>query len=105
MSNANNRKSRSTVSEAAARGDGLETAIIAVVRDNLPVTGLGEPEAALIAFGRELFGQRNISAKTYARALRVFGQTDLSDFITLMAQHASEVPLLIAFDQQGRATE
>ena len=90
-----------TVNEDAARGDGLETAIIDVVRDNLPISGLGEPEAALIAFGRELFGQRNISAETYAQALRVFGQTDLSDFITLMAQHASEVPLLIAFDQQG----
>jgi len=90
------------VSERAARRDGLETAIIDVVRDDLPVTGLDEPEAALIAFGRELFGQRNIRAETYAQALRVFGQTDLSDFITLMARHASEVPLLIAFDQQGQ---
>ena len=89
-----------TINELVARRDGLETAIIDVVRDNRPVTGLDEPEAALIAFGRELFGQRNISAETYAQALGVFGQTDLSDFIALMAQHASELPLLIAFDQQ-----
>ena len=94
-----------TINELAARRDGLETAIIDVVRDNRPATGLDEPEAALIAFGRELFGQRNIRAETYAQALRIFGQTDLSDFITLMAQHASELPLLIAFDQQERETE
>ena len=90
-----------TINELAARRGGLEPAIIDVVRDDLPVTGLDEPEAALIAFGRELFGRRNISAETYAQALRVFGQTDLSDFVTLMAQHASEIPVLIAFDQQG----
>ena len=94
-----------TINELTARRDGLETAIIDVVRDNRPVTGLDEPEAALIAFGRELFGQRNVRAETYAQALRVFGQTDLSDFIALMAQHASELPLLIAFDQQERETE
>ena len=90
-----------SINELAARRDGLETAIIDVVRDDRPVAGLDEAEAALITFGRELFGQRNISAETYAQALRVFGQTDLSDFIALVAQHASELPLLIAFDQQA----
>lgn len=94
-----------SVNEQAARRDGLEMAIIDVIRDDQPVTGLDEPEATLIAFGRELFGQRNVSAETYAQALRVFGQTDLSDFIALMAQHATALPLLIAFDQQERKTE
>ncbi len=94
-----------TINELAARRDGLDTAAIDIVRENRPVTGLDEPEAALITFGRELFGQRNIGAETYAQALSVFGQTDLSDFIALMARHASEVPLLIAFDQQGPETE
>lgn len=94
-----------TINELAARRDGLETAIIDVVRDNRPVTSLDAPEAALIAFGRELFGQRNISAETYAQALRVFGQRDLSDFVALMAQHASELPLLIAVDQRGPETQ
>ena len=94
-----------SVNEQAARRDGLEMAIIDVVRDDRSVAGLDEPEAALIAFGRELFGPRNVSAETYAQALGIFGQTDLSDFIALMAQHATELPLLIAFDQQERKTE
>ena len=94
-----------SVNEQAARRDGLEMAIIDVVRDDRPVTGLDESEAALIAFGRELFGQRHVSAETYAQALRIFDQTELSDFIALMAQHATELPLLIAFDQQERKTE
>ena len=104
-SRAHNQPYHWTINEAAARRDGLETALIDIVRDDQPVTGLDEPEAALIAFGRELFGQRNVSAETYARAMQVFGQTDLADFIALMAQHATELPLLIAFDQQATEIE
>ena len=58
-----------TINELAARRDGLDTAVIDIVRENRPVTGLDEPEAALITFGRELFGQRNIGAETYAQVL------------------------------------
>ena len=110
-SRAHNQPYHWTIHEAAARRDGLETAVIDIVRDDQPVTGpdeldeLDEPEAALILFGRELFGQRNVSAETYARAVEVFGQTDLADFIALMAQHATELPILIAFDQQAGETE
>ena len=39
-------------------------------------------------------------APTYAHALRIFGESDLVDFIELMAQHAHDATLLIAFQQQ-----
>jgi hypothetical protein len=35
-----------------------------------------------------------------ARARELFGQSDLVDFVELMAQHARDSILLIAFDQQ-----
>jgi hypothetical protein len=40
-----------------------------------------------------------VSSQTYARALKVFGERDLADFVDLMAQHAGDGALLTAFDQ------
>lgn len=88
-----------TLSELAARQDGLEPAAIDVVRERKTPAGLGEKEAAIIEFGRELLGQHNVSAETYAHALKVFGETDLVDFVTLVAQHSRDDVVLIGFDQ------
>lgn len=88
-----------TTNELAARKDGLEPAIIDVIRHMKPATGLGEKETAMIQFGRELFGSHYVSAETYARALKIFGERDLVDFVNLMALHADEATMLTAFDQ------
>jgi 4-carboxymuconolactone decarboxylase len=94
-----------TMNELAARKQGLEPMLIDVVRDRKPVSGVGEKEAAVIQFGRELFGRHMVTAETYARALKIFGETDLVDLVDLMAQHATEAALLTAFDQQLPAGE
>ena len=89
-----------TMNEPAAGKDGLNPAVIDFVRLRKPVTGLGEKEAILIQFGRELFGKHYVTAETYARAKQAFGQRDLSDFVVgLMAPHAREATLLTSFDQ------
>ena len=88
-----------TLTELAARKDGLDAAVIDVVRERKPPTGQGEKEAAIIEFGRELLGQHNVSAETYAHALKIFGETDLADFVTLIAQHSRDDVVLIGFDQ------
>jgi 4-carboxymuconolactone decarboxylase len=89
-----------TMNEPAALKDGLEPAIIDLVRYRKPATGLPEKEAVLIEFGRELFGNHNVSAQTWARALKAYGERDLVDFIELMARHAADATLLTAFDQR-----
>ena len=90
-----------TMTELAARRDGLSPAAIDAVRNNMPATGLPAKEATLIQFGRELLGQHNVSADTYARAKATFGQQDLSDFVVnVMAPHTREAVLLTIFDQQ-----
>ena len=88
-----------TLTELAARNDGLDPAIIDIVRERKPPTGQGEKEAAIIEFGLELLGQHNVSAATYAHALKIFGETDLVDFVTLIAQHSRDDVVLIGFDQ------
>jgi 4-carboxymuconolactone decarboxylase len=88
-----------TINEVAALQHGLQPSIIDVVRQRKPSTGLPEKEAALLDFGRELFGKHTVSTQTYDRALKLFGERDLVDFVDLMAQHAGDSALLAAFDQ------
>jgi len=89
-----------TMTEIAAQKDGVSAATIDVIRNRKPTTGLGEKEATVIEFGRELFGKHYVSADLYARALRVFGERDLVDLVGVMAQHADEAAVLTAFDQK-----
>ena len=90
-----------TMTELAARRDGLSAATIDVVRNNTPPTSLSAKEAALIQFGRELLGTHNVTAETYARAKAAFGQQDLSDFVVnVIAPHTREDVILTVFDQQ-----
>jgi hypothetical protein len=88
-----------TMNEVTAHTDGLEPAVINIVRDRKSLTDLSERDAATIQFGRELFGKHMVTVDTYAAALRIFGETDLADLVDLMAQHATEAALLTAFDQ------
>ena len=88
-----------TMTELAAIEHGLETATIDVVRHRRPVTGLADKAAALITLGREILHTHNVSAKTYADAVKLFGTTDLVDLVDVMGEHAADAALLIAFDQ------
>ena len=89
-----------TLTEPMAVENGLDPGVIDIIRDGGPVAGLGEKEAALIEFGRQLFGPHTVTPETYASALEaVGGSTNLVDLVDLMAQHVSDAVLLIAFDQ------
>ena len=87
-------------SEAAARKDGLEAAVIDVVRKDGPVTGLDEKDAAIVQFGRELFRNHTVAPATYQRALKIFGERNLVDLVDLMARAVNDLTLLTAFDQR-----
>ena len=88
-----------TVNEPAALQKGLEPAIVDIVGHRKPAAGLAEKDTVLIELGRELFGKHNVTATTYARALKAFGERDLVDMVSVMAQQATDAALLTAFDQ------
>lgn len=88
-----------TMNEIAAREDGLDAAVLDVVRNGRSLSGLPEKETAIIQFGRELFRNHTVSAATYAHALKTLGERDLIDLVDLMARHVGDVTLLTAFDQ------
>lgn len=89
-----------TVNEPGALKDGLEPALIDVVRHRRPLNGVAEQDAALIQFGRELFASHTVSTQTYASALKAFGERDLVDVVSLMAQQSADAVMLAAFDQR-----
>jgi alkylhydroperoxidase family enzyme len=88
-----------TMNEPIAVMDGVDPRVVDVVRLRQPLNGVGDSEAALIQFGRELFSAHHVSAATYARAVKIFGERDLVDLVGVMAQHAGDAVLLAAFDQ------
>lgn len=89
-----------TVHEGVALQEGLEPAIIDVVRLRQPLTGLGEKETAIIQLGREVFRNHRLSPDTFTRALQLFGSKTLVDLVSLMGNYASTAVLLTTFDQQ-----
>ena len=74
-----------TSHEPVALKAGLEQEIIDVVKYRRRVTGLGEKEALIIVFGRELLGDRKVTSETFAHALKVFGKVGVTDMAGLMA--------------------
>ncbi|HWG77925.1 MAG TPA: hypothetical protein VN660_14195 [Steroidobacteraceae bacterium] len=89
-----------TVNELAATKDGLDRHVIDVIRNREPTTGLSEKDASLIELGRELFDKHYVTAATYARAVKAFGERNLVGLVSVMGQHTGEEVLLAAFDQQ-----
>ncbi|MGD0962541.1 MAG: hypothetical protein ABSA57_01420 [Candidatus Acidiferrales bacterium] len=78
----------------------IEPAIIDIIKYNKPVVGLGEQETAIIALGRGVFGEENLSSATFAELLRLFGRRGTVDLVELMALYLATAAELTAFDQQ-----
>jgi 4-carboxymuconolactone decarboxylase len=74
-----------TSHEPVALEAGLEPAIIDIVKYRKSPAGLGERDALVIRFGRELLGDRRVSAETFTHALNVFGTRNVTDLAGLMA--------------------
>jgi 4-carboxymuconolactone decarboxylase len=86
--------------EDEARRAGVSAEVMDIIRHRRSTDGLNEAEAALIDFGRELFGTHRVTPQTYARIAVVFERRMLVDLVNLMGMYAATAALLIAFDAQ-----
>jgi 4-carboxymuconolactone decarboxylase len=86
--------------EPAALKEGIAPAIIDIIKHGRPVTGIDACDAVIIEFGREMFGARNVTSRTYVRALAQFGPRMLVDLVALMGNYAATAAMLTAFDMQ-----
>jgi 4-carboxymuconolactone decarboxylase len=86
--------------EEEAQRQGLSPELIDIVRYRGSLDAVAEPDAMIIALGRDMFGARNVSSETFARCLANFGRRQLVDLVALMGNYAATAALLTAFDMQ-----
>ena len=86
--------------EDEARRQGITPELIDIVRYRRGLDGVDEPDAIVIALGREIFSARKVSSPTFTRCLQHFGRRALVDLVALMGNYASTAALLTAFDMQ-----
>lgn len=86
--------------ELAALAEGIPPEIIDLVRWRGATAGLAEIDAVVIDLTREIFAARQVSEKTYARALAHFGRRQLVDLVALIGNYAATAALLTAFAMQ-----
>jgi alkylhydroperoxidase family enzyme len=77
----------------------IKQSTIDIIKYNKPPTGLGEKEAAVITFSRELFGERKVSSATFAEVRRRFGPEGTVDLVELMGLYSVASLELTAFDE------
>jgi 4-carboxymuconolactone decarboxylase len=86
--------------EGEALKEGVEPAIIDVIKHRKSTSGLAEADAAVIELGREIFRDHKVKPVTFAKAKALFGPQQLVDLVLLMGNYAGTAALLCAFDIQ-----
>ena len=88
--------------EPIALKEGVEPAVIDVIRHRAPLEGIAEADATIIALVREAIGEKKVSSKTYAAAQGLLGRRLLVDLTALIGHYLSVGVLLNVFDMQLR---
>jgi 4-carboxymuconolactone decarboxylase len=86
--------------EPEALKEGVPQAIIDVIKYRKDTSGLDETSAAIVEFGRQLFGDHKVTPEAFARMKALFGPHKLVDMVMLMGNYAGTAALLTAFDMQ-----
>ncbi len=79
---------------------GLDAHLIDVVRDSRPLTGLGDSDALVISFGRQMFRDRKVDSATFAKAVALFGRRGAMDLVAVMNTYAVSGFFAIAVDER-----
>ncbi len=89
--------------EPEALKEGVEPAVIDVIKHRRSTAGLAETDATIIELGRQVFRDHKVTPETFARAKALFGPNKLVDLVLLMGNYAGTAVLLCAFDMQLHA--
>jgi 4-carboxymuconolactone decarboxylase len=85
--------------EPAGRRQGLEQAVIDVVKYNRNVAGLSDKDATLITFGRALFRQHRVSSELWEKMVSHFGRQRTVQLMMIMGDYFRVGFMLNAVDQ------
>lgn len=87
-----------TMHEPVALKEGLNSRTIDAIKNNRSLSGISDPEAAVIQMVREVFREHHISSDTYASLTEHFGRKDLIQITELMGGGMNSFFLLFMFD-------
>lgn len=85
---------------------GIDAKVIDVVRNNGPLTGLSEKDAAVIRFGRQLLNDKKVDSATFAKVVELWGKRGAMDMVAVMNTYAVSGFFAIAVDEhpaEGKA--
>jgi hypothetical protein len=85
--------------ELAGRRQGLEQAVIDVVKYNKDVASLSDKDATLITFGRTLFREHHVSSELWANMVSQFGRQRTVQLMMIMGEYFKAGFMLNAVDQ------
>jgi 4-carboxymuconolactone decarboxylase len=85
--------------EPAGRRQGLEQAVIDVVKYNQDVASLSDKDATLITFGRALFREHRVSSELWANMVSQFGRQRTVQLMMIMGEYFKAGFMLNAVDQ------
>jgi hypothetical protein len=85
--------------EPAGRRQGLEQAVIDVVKYNRDVSGLSDKDATVITFGRALFRDHRVSSELWAKMVSYFGRQRTVQLMMIMGDYYRVAIMLNAVDQ------
>jgi len=86
--------------EPSAVKAGVDAKVIDAVRRQAALTGIGEEDATVIRFGRQLFTEKKVDSATFAKAVQLFGQRGAMDMVAVMNTYAVSGFYAIAVDEQ-----
>ena len=88
-----------TAHELAGRRQGLEQAVIDVVKYNRDVAGLSDKDATLITFGRALFREHRVSSELWEKMVSHFGRQRTVQMMMIMGDYFRAGFMMNAVDQ------
>ncbi len=89
-----------TAHELAGRRQGLEQAVIDVVKYNRDVASLSDKDATLITFGRTLFREHRVSSDLWAKMVSDFGRQRTVQLMMIMGEYFKAGFMMNAVDQR-----
>jgi 4-carboxymuconolactone decarboxylase len=88
-----------TAHELAGRRQGLEQAVIDVVKYDRDVASLSDKDATLITFGRALFREHRVSSELWAKMVSLFGRQRTIQLMMIMGEYFKAGFMMNAVDQ------
>jgi 4-carboxymuconolactone decarboxylase len=89
--------------EPSAVRAGIDAKVIDVVRGKAGLTGVPEPDAAVIRFGRQMLTDKKVDSATFAKVVELYGQRGAMDIVAVMNTYAVSGFYAIAVDEQPAA--